>query len=430
MSTAPLTAEPVRLLHIGDVHLGVELHGRPLPERGYGSRVQDFLNALDQALELGSAADLVLFAGDLYRNCEPSPTIQRELARRLRRAATRAPVVLIPGNHDLPNAWARAGSLDIFQVLEVPNVHVLRRPQVARVATARGTVLVASLPHLPRSALLAQEEARGKTQVETQELLLARLTGYLSVLAEEITAARAELGEQTPAVLLAHGSVAGAVLGGYGRGALLAAELELPLSAVRRPEFDYVALGHIHKHQSLPPNDHSGQPPVVYAGSIERVDFGEEGEEKVVVEVLLRRGATTWGARPLRTREFRTLKADFHTAAPGEGRERVLQRLEGLRESVRDAVVRLHYRLPPGDPPIPDREIRAALDGVAAISGIRMEQPDGERTGRVGVMSTQLTPLEALGEYLAVRPELLPLRDALLARARELLAELEREQPA
>ena len=38
------------------------------------------------------------------------------------------------------------------------------------------------------------------------------------------------------------------------------------------PSIDYVALGHIHKHQVL----HYANPPVVYAGSIDRVDFGEQ----------------------------------------------------------------------------------------------------------------------------------------------------------
>ena len=55
---------------------------------------------------------------------------------------------------------------------------------------------------------------------------------------------------------------------------MLGADLVLPGSLVRDPRLDYVALGHIHKPQDLNENAH---PPVIYPGSIERVDFGEAG---------------------------------------------------------------------------------------------------------------------------------------------------------
>src|SRR5579862_1712525 len=103
MTDARPPVPPIRVLHVGDLHLGVELHGRPDPEKGYGTRVGDFLAALDRALEYAAEADLVLFPGDIYKNCEPTPTVQREFAARMRKVARHAPVVLIPGNHDLPN---------------------------------------------------------------------------------------------------------------------------------------------------------------------------------------------------------------------------------------------------------------------------------------------------------------------------------------
>ena len=103
---------PIRVLHVGDVHLGVELYGRPDPEQGYGTRTADFLGALDRALELAAEADLVLFPGDIYKNCDPSPTIQREFARRIRAVSRHVPVVIIPGNHDLPSVFGRASSVD------------------------------------------------------------------------------------------------------------------------------------------------------------------------------------------------------------------------------------------------------------------------------------------------------------------------------
>src|SRR5687768_65291 len=75
----------IRLLHLADLHLGVENYGRPDPLRGYNSRVADFLRCLDAAVEASAEVDLVLIAGDIYKTCQPTPTVQREFADRVKR---------------------------------------------------------------------------------------------------------------------------------------------------------------------------------------------------------------------------------------------------------------------------------------------------------------------------------------------------------
>src|SRR5207248_548748 len=108
-------------------HLGVENYGYLDPRTGLSTRVLDFLRALDAITDqaIHERVDAVLFAGDAFKNRDPSPTIQREFARRIARLAeARVPVVLLVGNHDLPNALVRATPTEIYQVLNVPNVHV------------------------------------------------------------------------------------------------------------------------------------------------------------------------------------------------------------------------------------------------------------------------------------------------------------------
>jgi exonuclease SbcD len=416
-----MTQPPIRVLHIGDLHLGVELYGRPDPEKGYGTRVGDFLGALDQALEHAASTDLIVFPGDFYKNCDPTPTVQREFARRLRRVARDVPVVLIPGNHDLPNTHARASSVDIFHVLELEQVHVLRSPEVRRIDTARGPVLVAPLPFFPRSRVVANEEARGLTIPEVMELYRTRLLGYLEDLAIQVSEHRAELGDAVPALLMAHYTVQGAVFGGYGRGALLAPEVELPLGALRRPEFDYVALAHIHQHQTIPANDFTGQPPVIYAGSIERVDFGEENEEKCVIRVELQRGHARWEKIRLSPRPFLTLRVKCDEVDPLEN---IRAAIELQRNRLPGAVVRLFYTLPAGQPALPERELRALLQGAGHIAVLRRETPTSESRARHGGMTNQLSPLEALELYLAAQPQLASVKDDLVERARPLIAEV------
>lgn len=413
---------PVRVLHIGDLHLGVERYGRPDPEKGYGTRVGDFLAALDRALEHAEGVDLVLFPGDIYRNCDPTPTLQREFGSRVRALSRRKPVAILPGNHDLPSAVGRASSVDIFQVLEVDNVHVLRDPEVRVVQTDAGPVLLAALPFLSRSRMVATEDARGKTATEVEEMLRVRLIRFIEhLLVPRVEEERQRVGPNAPAILMAHYTVQGAEYGGYGRGGMLAQEVQLPLSVVRNPAFDYVALGHIHKHQTVPLGDLTGQPPVVYPGSIERVDFGEEEEEKVVVLAEVERGRAVWRAVSVNARPFVTLRIEADGADPLAS---VREQLERAAERIQGAVVRVFYTLPAGHPNLPERELRRCLEGAAFVAGIRRETPEAGARSRAESLNTQLGPLEALEEYLHLHPELAARREALLERARSLVNEV------
>jgi DNA repair protein SbcD/Mre11 len=105
----------LRILHLADIHLGMENYGRINPSTGLSTRLGDFLHSLDVALDYAveHEFDLVLLAGDVYKNRDPSPTVQREFARRVRRLSqAQIPTFLLVGNHDLPNTWARAHRRD------------------------------------------------------------------------------------------------------------------------------------------------------------------------------------------------------------------------------------------------------------------------------------------------------------------------------
>ncbi len=416
--------EPIRVLHIGDVHLGVELYGRPVPDKGYGTRVEDFLKALDTALAMAKDADLVVFPGDIYKNCDPTPTLQREFGARIRAAALQAPVVLIPGNHDLPQAFGRASSIDIFTALQVDNVFVLREARVKRVETRRGPVLIAPLPFTPRSRLLTLEEAKGKSIGETVGLMRDKLVNILQNLAGDVETERSKIDPATPAILMAHYTVQGAEFGGYGRGGALSPEVDLPVPAVRNPAWDYVALSHIHQHQLVPKKSHGLQPPIVYAGSIERVDFGEEAEDKVVVLAEVARGHTEWRPVTLNARPFVTIRVPDSEIDAADPTGSAMESIRKRAERAKDAVVRVQYSLPAGAPNLSERDVRAALEGAHYVAGIRRESARLENRARNEGLTTQLGPIEALEEYLKTQPQLHPLKDDMLARGRELVARL------
>lgn len=90
---------------------------------------------------------------------------------------------------------------------------------------------------------------------------------------------------------MAHTSVQGATYGSE-RMVMLGQELVLTPGLLRDKRLDYVALGHIHQHQSLNGTDH---PPIVYPGSIERIDFGEAREAKGFVLAEVQQGPDALG---------------------------------------------------------------------------------------------------------------------------------------
>ena len=115
----------VRLLHAADIHIGMENYGRINPATGLSTRLEDFCATLDEAVDFAieSSIDLVVLAGDIYKTRDPTPTHQREFARRVRRLTEAGiPVFIVPGNHDIPMAASRATSVDIFRTLQLPLV--------------------------------------------------------------------------------------------------------------------------------------------------------------------------------------------------------------------------------------------------------------------------------------------------------------------
>jgi exonuclease SbcD len=399
------------MLHFSDLHIGMENYGRLDSATGINRRVIDFLDRLDEVIDYGleHEVDLVIFAGDAYKSRNPNPTHQRAFARRIKRVADAGvPVVLLVGNHDLPTMVKKASSVDIFRTLDVPHVTVGRREEVHRIDTRRGPVQVATVPYPVRQRLLAHDDFRGLS-IEALDRELERIvTGNIQAMAEQID-------PDVPAVLAAHLSVSEATYGSE-RSVMVGRDAVVLKSTLADPAWDYVALGHIHKHQSL---NQGAYPAVVYAGSLERIDFGEEKEPKGFCWVELARGETEWDFVEVDARPFVTVRADLREA---EDPLFMLQQ-EATAHDLTEAVVRviLHLRADQEEM-IRDREIRRLLGEAAFVGGIRREV-EREARIRLGNLSPEeLTSRELLERYLDAKEtpperkeELLELAEALLS---------------
>ena len=91
------------VLHFADAHIDIATQGKHDPETGLHVRVVDFLKALDKIVDAAIAekVDLVIFAGDAYKDRLPAPTFQREWGRRIMRLSNAAiPTLLLVGGLD------------------------------------------------------------------------------------------------------------------------------------------------------------------------------------------------------------------------------------------------------------------------------------------------------------------------------------------
>ena len=271
----------MKLLHFADAHIDMANYGRHDPQTGLPLRVLDFLKSLDTIIETAIAekVDLVIFAGDAYRDRSPAPTFQREWGKRIIRLSKAGiRTLLLVGNHDISPALGRANAIQEFETLDIPHVTVLARPIFLSPLELGLPIQVIALPWVSRAGLMASTDTSMEEAITTIE---GHLTSLVNQWLEKADPA-------LPIILTAHASIEGAKYSTE-RTVMLGADLVLPGSLVRDPRLDYVALGHIHKSQDLNENAH---PPVIYPGSIERVDFGEAGDEKYFVIADIEKGKT------------------------------------------------------------------------------------------------------------------------------------------
>jgi len=359
--------------------------------------------------------DLVLFCGDAYRSRDPSQTHQREFARRLARLSEAGiPVFLLVGNHDLPHALGRASAVEIFGVLQVPHVTVGDHLTTYRVDTQNGPLQVVALPWPRRSVLFSREETRGLTLQQVTHMLEQRLADGLR---RELEALDAGI----PAILAGHVTLSSAATGSEAHMMLGQGHVLLP-SAVVHPALDYVALGHVHKHQVL-----HQRPLTVYAGSLQRVDFGEAEEEKgfCVVEMD---ASQPQGQRvadfqfvPVKGRSFITIPVDV-LAEDQDPTATVVRTIQRYR--IEEAIVQLFVRASRQTLALlRDDEIRKCLDAAHHVAAIRKEALEPQQTRLEPAAVRSMTVLEALGRYLELRGTPPERKELLMRYARELVEE-------
>ncbi len=412
----------MKIIHFADLHLGVESYGKIDSASGLSTRFHDFLATFDKLVDFAvdKKVDLVLFCGDAFKSRDPSQTQQREFARRIKRLSENGiSVFLLIGNHDLPNATGRATTTEIYDTLSVENVYVADRPTTHKVKTKGGIVQITALPWLRRSALLSKEDAKNLNFEQLNHKMQDVLTRIIKTEAEKLDTA-------LPSILAAHIWVSGARIGSEDSMTIGQEQVLLP-GNVSNPAFDYIALGHIHRHQVL-----NETPPVIYAGSLERLDFGDEKDEKGFYLVEIKTDKKTgsrqvsYNFHKLEGRRFLTIKVDIKP----DNQQPTATILEAIaKHDIKDAIVRLHISLSQeSNGQIINNEIRDAVKD-AYYFAVAWDIKRENRARLEGCNAEEITPVDALKAYIEDKKFSKSYGKTLLKYGKELIIEQASGEP-
>ncbi|NCG18850.1 MAG: hypothetical protein GWP91_07540 [Rhodobacterales bacterium] len=226
----------MRILQIGDTHLGMRAHVTGAP-RGQGRNIDHmaaFTTAIGPALQ--GEVDLVIHTGDLFDRSRPPRAAMLAAANRLVRLARQLPVLVIAGNHD------RRG-LKQYIPHRLPNLHIVDRPQQLTL----GGLRIAAVPFIRRA------EDWGRAAAETCRGGVDFLVAHQAFHGSQVPGLTFQVGHQ-------HDTIG---------------EQHLP------PGVRWILSGHIHPRQAV----RLGPATIVHGGSTERTAFSEAGQCK---------GSTLW----------------------------------------------------------------------------------------------------------------------------------------
>lgn len=244
----------MRFIHSGDWHLGRLFHARSL--------VEDQAYVLDQFVELvrERRPDAVLLAGDIYDRAVPPAEAVTLLDDVLSRIVVGegVPVVMIAGNHDSPDRLGFGARLLASGGLTVVGRYQGEVPAL-ELDDAHGPLRIYPLPYCEPAVV--------------RDALGIEVADHDAAMAAVLEQVRAGHPTGVRSLLVAHAFVAGGA----------ESESERPLSVggsgavdARRFEgFDFVALGHLHRPQTLAGRLH-------YAGSLMKYSLSEADHDKSV----------------------------------------------------------------------------------------------------------------------------------------------------
>ncbi|QQR53868.1 exonuclease SbcCD subunit D [bacterium] len=405
----------IRFVHTADIHFGMENYGKIDPATGIHSRLLDFAHALhfciDHAIE--QKVDFFLFCGDAYKTHNPSQTQQKLLFDCLLRLyANNIPVVIIVGNHDHPLSFGKAHALNLFSQLPLDGFHVIEKPTSLLLNTKHGPIQIVGIPWPTRNTVALHHKHNLKMATDITQYISEAVSIIIQKMASE-------LNQAIPAVLAAHLTVSSGIFSGSEKKAIYGTDpIFMPSQLALKP-FDYVALGHLHRHQNLNEN---GAVPIIYPGSIERIDFGERKEEKGFCIVSIDRNKhSSFEFVKVPTRPFIYIETKLDPLSCQT--EQIINNIR--QHAIENAVIRIAYHVPTGKQDVVDlQKIEAALSAACYIAGITpIAQPHIRTQRTISGQNNTMDFETLLKTYFETKPSLKERQNELVEKTLQLLHE-------
>jgi DNA repair protein SbcD/Mre11 len=408
----------IRFIHTADIHFGMENYGRIDAKTGIHSRLLDFERAfnfcVDYAIEHN--IDLFLFAGDAYKTANPTPTHQRlflQCLLRLHKAGI--PIVMVVGNHDNPLSFGKAHALEIFGQIPLDGFYVISKPITHVIQTKSGPVQVTGIPWPTRNSITLNSPLTSSNAADITNYISAGVGTIIKTLA-------GALDPEIPAILAGHLTVANGIFSGSEKRAIYGTDPVLLTSQLAISPFDYVGLGHLHRFQNLNLNAY---PPVIYSGSIERIDFGERKEEKGFCDVTIHaKGHTTYEFIKTPTRPF--LQIEIELDGIQSQTEQIITELS--RYQLKDAIVKILYKIPAGtkdrvDIPAIQQACAPAwyVVGIIPIRALELRE-------RRASLKIDMDLSHLLSSYFDTKPEFKSQKQTLIQKALQIQAEITEQE--
>lgn len=412
----------IRFIHTADIHFGVENYGKIDPTTGIHSRLLDFKKNLAVVVDyaIGQKVDFFLFCGDAYKTPHPTPTQQKMFVEELLRLhAAKIPVVIIIGNHDHPLSFGKTNALDVFAYLPLDGFYVFSKPEIKTIETKNGRISIVGVPWPTRNNVITNEAHRFKTHAEITKYISERVGAIIEGLAQQAD-------PSIPTIFAGHLTVSTGIFSGSEKCAIFGNDpLFLPSQLAQSP-FSYVALGHLHRYQNL---NEKGSIPIVYPGSIERVDFGERKEKKGFCDVTIEHQLPSYCSSKHSFIELQTRPMLHVEVMLNDNENQTQQIISVLKKYELDgAIIKIVYHVPSGQKDLVDLfAVQRACSAAMYVVGIFPQHEPVVREKRT-MLSIDMTFEVLLDRYFESKNISDGKREVLKTKALNLLEKLSSEK--